>query len=180
MVSFLVQVHNFMQIFRISRSFVIPLGLVVALCLLLTAIVISQGQPSAKLLVIGCALLPLSYLLFECVARRIEIDDSGLRLIRLGKVRAFLWNEITAVETVRVRQRAFVTVSAGEDFLIIANMYAGFDRLLHGLMAQVPPAVISEETHALAKAPPVKHSDIVILWGLALMMAYLIYAQFPH
>ena len=169
-----------MQIYRIRNSFVLPLGLVVLLCLVLAAIVIIQEQPSAKLLVVGCALLPLGYLLFECVVRRIEIDSDGLRLIRLGRVRAFTWGEITSVETVRVRQRAFLTINAGDDFLIIANMYAGFDRLLGTVLGQVPTTTISEETRSLAQAPPTKHSDIVILWGLALMMAYLIFAQFPR
>ncbi|MBE0504819.1 MAG: PH domain-containing protein [Desulfuromonadales bacterium] len=169
-----------MQTYRIRNSFVLPLGLVVLLCLILAAIVIIQEQPSAKLLVVGCALLPLGYLLFECVVRRIEVDSDGLRLIRLGRVRAFTWSEITAVETVRVRQRAFLTINAGDDFLIIANMYAGFDHLLGTVLAQVSATTISEETRLLAQAPPTKHSDIVILWGLALMMAYLIYAQFPH
>jgi len=169
-----------MQTYRIRASLLLPLGLVVALCLVLTAIVIIQGQPPVKLLVVGCALLPLGYLLFECVVRRIEIDSNGLRMIRLGRVRAFVWAEITAVETVRVRQRAFLTINAGEEFLIIANMYAGFDRLLNTVLERVPPTAISEETQLLAQAPPVKYSDLVILWGLAMMMAYLIYAQFPH
>lgn len=169
-----------MQTYRIRSSFLLPLGLVVLFCLVLAGIVIIQGQPPVKLLVVGCALLPLGYLLFECVVRRIEIDSAGLRMIRLGRVRAFSWSGITAVETVRVRQRAFLTINAGEEFLIIANMYAGFDRLLSSVLAQVPAAAISDETRLLAQAPPVKHSDIVILWGLALMMAYLIYAQFPH
>jgi uncharacterized membrane protein len=169
-----------MQTYRIRSSFLLPLGLVVLLCLVLAAIVIIQGQPPVKLLVVACALLPLGYLLFECVVRRIETDSVGLRMIRLGRVRAFTWSEITTVETVRVRQRAFLTINAGEEFLIIANMYAGFDRLLRSVLEQVPAAAISVETRALASAPPVKHSDMVILWGLALMMAYLIYAQFPH
>ena len=169
-----------MQTYRIRPSFLLPLGLVVLLCLVLAGIVIIQGQPPVKLLVVGCALLPLGYLLFECMVRRIETDSAGLRMIRLGRVRAFAWNEITAVETVRVRQRAFLTINAGEEFLIIANMYAGFDRLLASVLEQVPATAISAETRTLAQAPPVKHSDIVILWGLALMMAYLIFAQFPH
>ena len=169
-----------MQTYRIRPSFLLPLGLVVLLCLVLVAIVIIQGQPPVKLLVVACALLPLGYLLVECLARRIEIDAAGLRMIRFGRVRAFAWSEITAVETVRVRQRAFLTINAGEEFLIIANMYGGFDRLLRSVLERVPPAAVSEETRTLALAPPVKHSDIVILWGLALMMAYLIFAQFPR
>ena len=169
-----------MQTYRIRPSFLLPLGLVVVLSLVLAAIVIFQHQPPVKLLVVGCALLPLGYLLFECGVRRIETDSAGLRMIRLGRVRAFAWSEITMVETVRVRQRAFLTINAGEEFLIIANMYAGFDRLLTSVLERVPATAISEETRTLASAPPVKHSDIVILWGLALMMAYLIYAQFPH
>jgi uncharacterized membrane protein len=169
-----------MQTYRIRTSFLLPLGLVVVLSLVLAGIVIFQQQPAVKLLVVGCALLPLGYLLFECLVRRIEIDNDGLRMIRLGRVRAFAWSEITAVETVRVRQRAFLTINAGEEFLIIANVYAGFARLLSTVLERAPATAISEETRTLAQAPPVKHSDIVILWGLVLMMAYLIFAQFPH
>ena len=169
-----------MQTYRIRSSFLFPLGLVVALCLVLIGIVIIQHQPPVKILVVGCALLPLGYLLVECGARRIEIDADALRMIRFGRVRTFTWSEITAVETVRVRQRAFLTINAGDEFLIIANMYAGFDRLLSSVLERVSATAISEETRTLAQAPPVKHSDIVILWGLVMMMAYLIYAQFPH
>ena len=169
-----------MQTYRIRPSFLLPLAIVVSLCLVLVGIVILQQQPPAKLLVVACALLPLGYLLFECGVRRIEVDDVGLRMIRLGQVRAFTWSEITAVETVRVRQRAFLTINAGEEFLIIANMYAGFDRLLNSVLEQVPAALVSEETRLLAKAPPIKHSDIAILWGLALLMAYLIFVQFHN
>jgi uncharacterized membrane protein len=169
-----------MQTYRIRRALLLPLGLVVVLSLVLAAIVIIQHQPAVKLLVVGCALLPLGYLLFECLVRRIEIDSVGLRMIRLGRVRAFAWSEITAVETVRVRQRAFLTINAGEEFLIIANMYAGFAHLLNTVLERVPATAVSEEARTLAQAPPMKHSDIVILWGLTLMMAYLIYAQFPH
>lgn len=169
-----------MQTYRIRRSFLLPLGLVVTLCLVLVGIVILQEQPPAKLLVVACALLPLGYLLFECVVRRIEIDNDGLRMIRLGRVRAFSWNEITSLETVRVRQRAFLTVNAGEEYLIIANMYGDFDRLLGTLLERVPATAISAETRLLANAPPTKHSDVVILWGLTILMAYLIFVQFPH
>jgi len=169
-----------MQTYRIRSSFLLPLGLVVLLCLVLVGIVLIQKQPPVKLLVVACALLPLGYLLFECVARRIEIDNEGLRMIRLGRIRSFRWEEITAVETVRVRQRAFVTLNAGEEFLIIANMYSGFDCMLRETLNQVSPAIVSEETRLLAQGPPVKHSDVIILWGLTIMMAYLIFAQFPH
>lgn len=169
-----------MQTYRIRPSFLLPLALVVILCLILAGIVIVQQQPPVKLLVVACALLPLGYLLFECAVRRIEIDAEQLRMIRLGRVRAFPWSGITAVETVRVRQRAFLTINAGEDFLIIANMYADFDRMLKEILEQAPAATISEETLFLAKAPPVKYSDILILWGLTIMMAYLIFAQFPR
>lgn len=169
-----------MQTFRIRRAFLLPLSLVVALCLILIGIVIMQQQPPVKILVVSCALLPLGYLLFECVVRRIEIDSDGLRMIRLGRVRAFAWEEITSVETVRARQRAFLTINAGDEYLIVANMYADFDRLLGTLLERIPPAAISEETRLLAKASPRKHSDLVVLWGLTLLMAYLIFVQFRH
>lgn len=168
-----------METYVIRRALVIPLGIVLLLCCALAGVVVVQHQPVVKLLVLGSAILPLGFLFCTCTFRRIESDPLGLRLILYGKTRrAFAWSEITAVETVQVRQRAFVTISAGEEFIIVPNLYARFDRLLAALQERLPAAVVSEETRAMAQAPPVKHSDLVLLWGLAALLVWLISVQF--
>ena len=171
---------NSQQKFSIRRSFLFPLGLLLVLTGALLVLCVVRGEPTAKILILGFIMLPVVILFVESVFRRTVLTADGVHVFKLLRQKELKFAELTAVETVRVRQRAFLTINAGEEFLIIANMYAGFDRLLSSVLAQVPAAAISEETRTLAQAPPVKHSDIVTLWGLALMMAYLIFAQFPH
>jgi len=169
-----------MQSYVIRRAFLVPLGVMLALGLTLGAIVVLQHQPLVKLLVLGCVLLPLAFIFIACLCRRIELDAAGIRAIRFGRETTFRWQEITALETVRVRQRAFLTLCAGEEFIIVSNMYQDFPQLVARVLEFVPTETVSEETRQMAQAPPVKQSDIVILWLLAGMMAYLIYVQFPH
>lgn len=169
-----------MQSYVIRRAFLIPLGLVIALCLTLGGVVIFQHQPGAKLLVLAVVILPLLFVFVECAFRRIELDETGIRAFRLGRLRTILWSEITALETVRVRQRAFLTICAGEEFIIVSNMYSGFPQLTQKVLELTPASAISEETRQMALAPPMKHSDIVILWLLTGMMAWLVSVQFTH
>lgn len=169
-----------MQTYVIRRAFVIPLGVLLALCLVLGGVVVLQHQPLAKLLVLACLLVPLGFIFVACLCRRIELDDDGIRAVRFGRETAFRWSEITALETVRVRQRAFLTVCAGEEFIIVSNMYGDFPQLVAQVMELCPPATVSEETRQMATAPPVKQSDIVILWLLAGLMAWLIFVQFSR
>lgn len=168
-----------MQTYVIRRAFLAPLAVIILLAVLLAGVVILQHQPLAKLIILVVTIVPMVYALFECGIRKIVVDAEGVSSIRLNRCRRILWSEVTALETVRVRQRAFLTVCAGEEFIIISNMYGNFPALVADVLARVPQSAITEETAAMAKAPPVKQSDIVILWGLALMMAYLVYAQFP-
>lgn len=169
-----------MQRYVIRRAFLLPLGLMLTLGLALGAIVVIQHQPLVKLLVLGCVLIPLCVVFVVSLFRRIEVDADGLRAVRFGQLTAFRWDEITALETVRVRQRAFLTVCAGEDFIIVSNMYSKFPQLIKTILEHAPTGTASEETLQMAQAPPVKHSDIVILWLLTALMAWLILQQFPR
>jgi hypothetical protein len=85
--------------------------------------------------------------------------------------------EVTAVETVQVRKRVFLTLCAGDDFLIISNAYANFPELVQTLLARVPAAAITEETRQMAAAPPVKSTDVLSCWLAVALLAFILYIQ---
>lgn len=167
----------FPRTFHIRRTFLLPLGLLLVLCLALLATSIYQHQPVAKPLILGCIILPVAILFVESAFRRAIIGAQDITVLKLLRRKTLTFADMTSVETVMVRKRAFLTISAGEDFLILSNAYADFPGLVHDLLARVPPAVISEESRQMAAAPPVKSSDIVSCWLAVALMAWILYLQ---
>jgi hypothetical protein len=165
--------------FVIRRAFVAPLGLALVLIGALLAVSIAHGQPLAKLIFLGVFALPLAVLFFASVFRSLELDEAGITARRLGRTRRIDFARVTALESVQVRGRVFLTLAAGDDeFLIISNSYAGFPELVRSLVAALPASAVPEETRQLAAAPPRRHADLVMVWFVVVALVYILFAQF--
>jgi hypothetical protein len=165
--------------FVIRRAFLVPLALVLVLILVLLGVSIVQGQPVAKVVFLLVFALPVAGLFAASAFRRLELDATGITSVRPGRIRRIDFARVTALESVRVRSRVFITVSAGaDDFLIISNGYAGFPDLLRALVAALPAAVVTEETRQLAEAPPTRQADVVMAWFALVALVYVLVAQF--
>ncbi len=161
--------------FTIRKNFLLPLGLVVLLTLALLISCVALGLPPAKTIILGAFLLPVIILFAESNRRRVTIDDQGVQIDKLFRSKRLRYTELTSIDTVRVRKRAFVSLSSEEDFVIFSNSYADFGRLLKLLLEKAPQPVISEETRQLAEDPPEKSSDIFSAWlavGILLLILY--------
>lgn len=167
-----------MSSFSIRKSFLLPLGLLLLLSFALFAVCLIQGQPLAKVVILGFIILPVLTLFVESAFRRVTISETDLIVFRFLRQKTLRFSEITSVDTVRVRKRAFLTLSAGDDFVILSNAYAAFPEMVKALLSQVPGESISSETRELAEAPPVKSSDIVSCWAAVILMALILYMQF--
>ncbi len=165
------------RIFRIRHTFLIPLGLLLAQCLLLFVLCLVQDQPRAKALILGCIILPVAILFVESAFRRAVIDETRVTVFKLGRKGSLAFADMTALETVMVRKRAFLTLCAGEEFLIISNAYANFPDLVRTLLQRTPAAAITEETRRMAESPPTKSSDIVSCWLAVALLALILYLQ---
>lgn len=165
--------------FAIRRAFVVPLGLLVALMVALLVVCIVQGQPIAKVLILAFLMLPVSVLFVESFFRRVLINQDGVKAFRLFRQRQIRFADVTGLETVRVRNRVFLTLVAGDDdFLIISNSYADFPSLVELLIANAPEGTVTEETQQLAKRPPLRQADIFTAWFAVVALAYVLMAQF--
>lgn len=165
--------------FVIRHSFVIPLGLLVALTLALLMICLLQGQPLAKAVILAGLLTPLAILFVESAFRRLVIDTTDVTAYRPFRQRRMRFADVTSLEAVRVRSRVFLTLVAGDDdFLIISNSYGDFPVLLDSLIESLPPEVVADETRQLAKQPPLRQADVFTAWFAVLALVYVLLAQF--
>lgn len=163
--------------FFIRRAFLFPLGLLLLLTCALLVVCVVRGEPTAKILILGFIMLPIVILFVESVFRRTLLSEDRVVAFKLLRNKELKFAEITAVETVRVRKRVFLTLCAGDDFLIISNAYANFPALVQTLLARVPATSISEETKQMAAAPPVKSTDVISCWLAVALLAFILYIQ---
>lgn len=161
------------EVFLIRRTFLLPLGLLILAMVALFILCLVQGEERSRIAILGLLILPASILFAESLFRRMEIGENSLTAVRFLRRKTLRFADITEVESMRIRGRAFFTLCAGDDFLIFTNAYERFPRLLAAILEKTPSQVVSEETRSLAAAPPVKISDIVSSWiGFILMLAF--------
>ena len=144
-------------VFSIRKSFLLPLGLVVLLTLVLLVTCIYLQLPLAKTLILGAFILPAIILFAESSRRRISIGETDIQIDKLFRSKLLNYQDLTSIDTVLVRKRAFVS--------------------LKQLLARVPESVISAETRQLATNPPEKSSDVFSAWVAVAVLVLIIYVQ---
>ncbi|SHJ08448.1 hypothetical protein SAMN02745165_01524 [Malonomonas rubra DSM 5091] len=165
------------QSFSIRKSFLLPLGLVVLLTLTLLVCCILLQVPLAKTLILAAFTIPVIALFIESSLRRVTIDEKGVQIDKPLRSKRIDYGELTAVDTVLVRKRAFISLSSEADFIIISNGYADFGRLVNLLLERSPEKTISDETRQMANNPPEKSSDVFSAWIAVAVLVLIIYVQ---
>ncbi len=164
-------------IFRIRKSFLLPLGLIVLLSLILLVSSLYLHLPKAKIIILGIFFLPASAFFAESLIRKVYLAEDSIRVKKLLRSKLLNFDDVTAVDTILVRKRAFLSLSSENDFIIISNSYENFGQLLQNLVAHLPASIVSDETKRLAAQPPKKGSDIFSVWLAVAVLALIIYVQ---
>lgn len=163
--------------YSIRKKFLIPLGLIVLLSFILLVSALFLHLPTAKIIILGAFLLPICIVFAECSLRKASIDNDAIRINKLFRSKRLSYAEITAIDTIQVRKRVFISVSSENDLIILSNSYDHFGSLLKQLAAKVPESVVSDETWQIVEKPPQKCSDIFSAWLAVAVLALIIYVQ---
>jgi hypothetical protein len=166
--------------FKIRRTFLLPLGILLLLSLALFVTVLVQGQPKIKVVVLGLMIVPVSGLFLESFFRRIHLDEEAITVFKPLRKKILKFSELTEVETLQVKKRVFLTLSTEADFIIMSNAYADFPLLVNSIMEQAPDRVITEDTRQMAIDPPSKSSDILSCWLAVILMTIILVLQFAR
>jgi hypothetical protein len=163
--------------YTIRKSFLLPLGLVVLLSFTLLFSALFLQLPTAKIIILGVFLLPVCIIFAESIFRSVYVAEDAVEVNKLFRSKRLNYAELTAIDTIQVRKRAFVSLSSENDFMILSNSYNHFGMLLKQLLENVPENVISDDIRRLAEAPPKKCGDIFSAWLAVAVLALIIYVQ---
>lgn len=165
------------QTYHISKGLLLPLTLVAILLVVLLGVSLSNGEVLLKLIILVAVLIPVVLLLVTNLRRRVDLEDEGVRVTRPFGERYFRWDELTSLEAVSVRGRAFVTLCAGEEFVILSNSYEKFAALVAALADHLPEKVVSPEAQHLIKHPVSAIAGQLPIWLGVMALAYILWHQ---
>lgn len=163
--------------FNIRKAFLLPLGLLVVEIVALLASCIVFKQPVAKSIILAAMILPVIVLFVECLFRQTTIETDHIKTRKLLRSKKIDYTDITAVETIQIKKRAFVTVCTEDDCLIFSNAYSRFPTMINQLLDKLSDDVITDETAQMAQQPPRKSTDIISCWLAVVLMGFILYAQ---
>ncbi|TYO96658.1 PH (Pleckstrin Homology) domain-containing protein [Geothermobacter ehrlichii] len=161
--------------YRIGWKTLLPLGLLLVLLLGLLILSVIRGEAVLKILLVAGILLPVLLVLLASLRRRVVLDEEGVRVVRVFDEKYFRWDELTSLEAVAVRGRAFVTLCAGEDFAILSNSYGDFTGLVRALADRLPESVVSPEAKRLLERQDSVMAGVFPLWFGVVALLYILW-----
>ncbi len=168
------------KIYRIRKSFTLPLLLdTILLALLILISFFVPGHPAEKI-VFFILFLPLSYLLLEMLSRRTVVHDDGVEMKKLLRRKNIAWNDITNVDTVILGRKAYVTLSTKKGFYALSNAHGDFDNLIRDITEHTDGEKIEKRVHDLIGRDIRRRSDVLGAWIAAVLLGLILFIKiFP-
>jgi len=164
--------------YRISKGVLLPLMLVAILLLVLLGVSLVNKEVLLKIIILVAVLIPVVLLLLTSLRRRVDLGEDGVRVVRPFGEKFFNWEELTSLEAVAVRGRAFVTLCAGEEFAIISNSYEKFPALVEEMAKRLPETAVTAEARRLIERPVSAVAGVLPLWLGVAALVYILWHQF--
>jgi len=164
------------HLYRIRKSFVIPLAIDVILLFILMAISWLFRGPSLEKAVITVFFLLTLFVLIEAARRAITIGDEGLKIKKFFKIKELLWTDLTHIGCLVLRSRVYILLTTTKGFHILSNAYEHFPRMIGDLLGHIPAETIEVEPEARAQGGnPVRNiADLIAVWVAAVVLAGII------
>ncbi len=165
------------MIFKVRRALLLPLGLLLAVQSALLLISLLQNPERKTSFFMAAVVVVLAALLVHNLMRRVELDETGITVWRVGRKKRLLFAELTEIEAVCLRKRLFISLWVGDSFIIITNAYAHFAALFQTLLRRVPGDLVTDELRSLVEQPPRHNGNIVMCWLAVIFSALILCRQ---
>jgi hypothetical protein len=158
------------HIFRIRKSFLIPLGLAVILLLVLLLLsVLYKGVPTERL-VLTAFFIPSALIFFEALSRRVTAGEQEIRIKKFLREKSFQWHEITHIGTLSMRRKIYFLLTTTKGFHVLSNAYQDYPDLIRHLDLHLDREKVDDEVRAQMENPMVNISDIIAAWFAAVVL----------
>jgi hypothetical protein len=162
------------RIYRMSTSFLVPLGVdAFLLCVLFLISLLPQGSATERV-VFAIFLVPSLYVFLECLLRRVTVDGGGIVIRKLLREKGVSWEGITHVGGLSMHNKVYLLLTTVNGFFILSNAYGGFPDLVEKIVSRVDPVRVEEEVRLQAGRSPSGIFHTALAWTAAVFMVGII------
>jgi hypothetical protein len=166
-------------VYRIRRSFTIPLAIDVFLLVTLLALSLAWKGSGTERIFLTVFFVITLLILLEAMNRKVIITEGGIILKKLMKTKELLWSDITHVGSLSLRSKVFILLTTKKGFHILSNAYEPFASLVQNIISHLDTEKIEVEEEArMQMDKPTKNiSDLVAVWVAAVVLSGIIYLK---
>jgi hypothetical protein len=161
------------NIYKIRRSFLIPLVVIVVLLFLLFSISLFDGQ-RWEIVVLAILFFVSLAVGVENSGRKIIINDQGIKIKKFFRVKEFVWAEITHLGVVVMKKKVYFLLTTTKGFYIISNLLENHALLIRSLVDKLGEDKVEVEVINYLDNPLERLSLIVMSWVAVLVIAAVI------
>jgi hypothetical protein len=161
------------NIYKIRRSFILPLVAIVILLLVLLTISLFNRQLWEAVALAVPLIISLAVSI-EAVRREIIVTDQGLILKKFFRRKDFTWTEITDLSMVTIKKKVYFLLTTTRGFHIFTNLLENNGLLIRNIMDKLGEAKVEVEVKNYLDHPIERRSLIVMSWVAVLIIAAVI------
>lgn len=166
------------DIYKIKRSFRIPMVISVVLSLPILADVI-LGGPQKSHMIIAIFLISIFYILaINSLIRRVTLFSNGCSIRGLFGSKTIQLEEISFIDGITIGSKQYITISIPKRNYIIPNSYSNFDKITAFFCSHLKEDKLGEGIELIKTSPTNRNSDTIAAWLTAGVLIVILFIRF--
>ena len=161
------------NIYKIKKTFLIPLSVTIALLFLLFVLSLIAGQTWERI-ILAVLCVSILAIVVEAARREIVVNEEGLKIKRFFRVKNFTWTEITHLAVVVMKNKAYFLLTTTKGFYIFSNLLKNHAALVRFLLDKLGQEKVEVEVTNYLEHPIERLSLIVMSWFAVIVISIII------
>ena len=152
------------------REFLYPFSLVSFFLFVLLIISLFDRSFQPEIVILTIIFVPTMYFLLQALRRRTTVGPDGVTVRKLFKEKHLRWREITNIDILAVRKKAYLLLTTTKGFYVLANSHGSFSSLVRDIVRHGDQEKVEEGVRDLIEHPVVRISDVASSWIASLIL----------
>jgi len=161
------------NIYKIKKSFVIPLIIITILLFVLFLLSLLNGHMGERIILAVFFVISL-FIGIESVKREIIVSEEKLTIKKFFRRKEFTFAEITHLAVVALKKKVYFLLTTTKGFYIFSNLFENHALLIRSLMDRLGDQRVEVEVKNYLNHPVERLSLVIMSWVAAFIIAALI------
>jgi lysylphosphatidylglycerol synthetase-like protein (DUF2156 family) len=161
------------NIYKIKRSFVIPLIFIIILLFGLLVLSLFKGYMAERIILAVIFVISL-FIGIESFKREIAVSEEKLTIKKFFHLKEFTYAEITHLAVVALKKKVYFLLTTTKGFYIFSNLFENHALLIRSLVDRLGEEKVEVEVRDYLNHPVERLALVIMSWLAVLIIAVLI------